>query len=80
MNGAKFPFLSILTLIFITLKLTDEIGWSWWWVLSPIWIPLVIMLLLFALGGALTMTDTRRQRMAAARRRQERLSRRARPR
>ena len=28
-----------LTLIFIVLKLTNVIAWSWWWVLSPIWIP-----------------------------------------
>lgn len=28
-------FLPILTLIFITLKLTGYIDWSWWWVLSP---------------------------------------------
>jgi hypothetical protein len=34
----KIPnlFLSILTLLFITLKLTGLITWSWWWVLSPI--------------------------------------------
>ena len=28
-----------LTLIFIVLKLTNVIAWSWWWVLSPIWSP-----------------------------------------
>jgi hypothetical protein len=41
---SSFPFLSILTLIFITLKLTGYIAWSWWWVLSPLWIPLAIIL------------------------------------
>jgi hypothetical protein len=40
----SFPFLSILTLIFITLKLTGYIAWSWWWVLSPLWIPFAIIL------------------------------------
>lgn len=34
-----FPFLPILTLIFITLKLVGYIDWSWGWVLSPILIP-----------------------------------------
>ena len=29
----------ILFLIFMTLKLMDEIDWSWWWVTSPLWIP-----------------------------------------
>ena len=28
-------FTEVLTLIFITLKLTGYIDWSWWWVLSP---------------------------------------------
>lgn len=44
---ASFPFLSVLLLIFITLKLTGYIAWSWWWVLSPFWIPLVILSVIF---------------------------------
>lgn len=35
-------FLGTLTLIFITLKLIGTVTWSWWWVLSPIWIPLAV--------------------------------------
>ena len=31
-----------LTLVFIVLKLVGVINWSWVWVLSPIWIALVI--------------------------------------
>jgi hypothetical protein len=42
-----FPFLPTLTLIFITLKLIGYINWSWWWVLSPILIPLGIMIVDF---------------------------------
>ena len=30
----------ILFFIYLTLKLTDTISWSWWWVTSPLWIPL----------------------------------------
>lgn len=33
-------FPSLLLLLFIALKLTGCIGWSWWWVLSPALIPL----------------------------------------
>jgi len=33
-----------LTLIFVTLKLVGFITWSWWWVLSPIWIDAGIFL------------------------------------
>ena len=42
-NSDSFPFLGILTLIFITLKLTGYITWSWWWVLSPVWISFSFM-------------------------------------
>ena len=31
-------FVGLLTILFIGLKLTHYIDWSWWWVLSPIWI------------------------------------------
>ena len=31
-------FGSLLALLFIGLKLGGVITWSWWWVLSPIWI------------------------------------------
>jgi hypothetical protein len=37
-------FALVLTLVFIVLKLTDQIDWSWWWVLSPLWIPLALVL------------------------------------
>lgn len=42
-------FVGLLTIVFITLKLTDFIDWSWWWVLSPIWISLILLVLI--LGG-----------------------------
>ena len=35
-------FCSLLCLLFITLKLTGVISWSWWWVLSPLLIPIGI--------------------------------------
>ena len=28
----------VLLIVFIVLKLCGVIHWSWWWVLSPIWI------------------------------------------
>ena len=49
-SGIKFT--SVLVLIFITLKLTGNITWSWWWVFSPWWIGIALsfILFLFALG------------------------------
>lgn len=42
-------FVGLLTIVFITLKLTGVIDWLWWWVLSPLWIgPLVAIVLFFA--------------------------------
>ena len=41
--GLNFP--TVLTLVFITLKLTGFINWSWWWVLSPFYIPIVILII-----------------------------------
>jgi hypothetical protein len=29
--------------VFLILKLTGNIDWSWWWVTSPLWLPLVIL-------------------------------------
>ena len=46
-------FGGILCVLFIGLKLTGHIAWSWWWVLSPMWIPLVVILVLCALLGLL---------------------------
>ena len=29
----------ILFIVFLVLKLTNTIAWSWWWVSAPLWIP-----------------------------------------
>ena len=36
------PFL---TAVFILLKVTGVVDWTWWWVFSPLWIPVVAILL-----------------------------------
>lgn len=38
-------FTGLLTIVFIVLKLTKVISWSWLWVLSPLWISLALILL-----------------------------------
>ena len=40
-NGG-IGFSGLLAIVFIALKLTGYIAWSWWWVLSPLWIPAAI--------------------------------------
>ena len=36
---------TLLTVAFVVLKLCNVISWSWWWVLSPIWIPIAITII-----------------------------------
>jgi hypothetical protein len=40
-------FLSVLTLTFIVLKLTGQLAWSWFWVLSPLLVHLVPYCVIF---------------------------------
>ena len=42
-------FGGLLTILFIGLKLGGVINWSWWWVLSPIWLPIAVLLFIVAL-------------------------------
>ena len=41
----------ILFLIFMTLKLTGHITWSWWYVTLPLWGPLLLVIAIFAIAG-----------------------------
>lgn len=46
-NSSKggIGFCGLLAIVFIVLKLLKIITWSWFWVLSPLWIPLGIILI-----------------------------------
>jgi hypothetical protein len=48
-SSSGIGFFGLLTIVFITLKLLEKIDWSWWWVLSPVWIPTGVAVL-FILG------------------------------
>ena len=48
-------FCSLLAILFIGLKLTNYIDWSWWWVLSPLWLPLAIIIGFMMVVGVLAM-------------------------
>lgn len=47
-RGYGKMILALLATLFIGLKLTGFIAWSWLWVLAPIWGPLVGYLLFLA--------------------------------
>ena len=44
-SGIGLP--GVLFVVFLVLKLTGNIDWSWWWVTSPIWIPLLAAVAIF---------------------------------
>ncbi len=46
-SSGGIGFTGLLTILFIALKLLNKIDWSWWWVLSPIWIMTIIVILVF---------------------------------
>jgi len=41
MHNVSAPFL--LFLVFLTLKLTGYITWSWVWVIAPLWVPIIVV-------------------------------------
>lgn len=43
-KSSGIGFCGLLAISFIVLKLTNYINWSWWWVLSPLCIPLAVAL------------------------------------
>ena len=48
-------FCDVLLIIFIVLKLCKVINWSWWWVLSPFWIPLGLAVILLLISAVLKL-------------------------
>ena len=52
--GCSFGSLPVgLTILFVGLKLTGYIDWSWWWFVSPLWIELVLMVVVLAVLGVI---------------------------
>lgn len=50
-NNTGIGFAGMLTILFIGLKLTHYIDWSWWWVLSPIWGSFVLAIVIALLAA-----------------------------
>lgn len=40
---------AVLFIVFLVLKLTDVIDWSWWWVTSPLWISAALFIIIMSL-------------------------------
>jgi hypothetical protein len=51
-------FAGLLAILFIGLKLGGVIDWSWWWVLSPIWITFAVVAVILAVVlAAIAVSD-----------------------
>jgi len=48
-SGTGLSLSAVLFIVFLVLKLTGNIDWSWWWVTSPLWIPLALGLAIVGL-------------------------------
>lgn len=51
--------MGLLTILFIGLKLTEVITWSWWWVIAPMWLGAVLAVL-FAVAFAIYLRVIKR--------------------
>lgn len=54
----------LLGVVFVVLKLTGFIDWSWWWVTAPFWggfaIFIIVLLALLGVSGILSMVNSKR--------------------
>lgn len=48
-KSGGISFLGLLAILFIGLKLTGYVTWSWWLVLLPLYLPFVVVLAVFAI-------------------------------
>lgn len=60
-NSNGIGFFGLLQLIFITLKLVGVLSWSWLWVLSPTWIGLLLITIIYVIWIILYKTAKRRK-------------------
>lgn len=58
-SGGGIGFGGALTVLFVGLKLTHYIDWSWWWVLSPLWIGFGMLLAIMAVAAIIAVVTTR---------------------
>ena len=54
MKNSGISLGTVLFLVFLVLKLTEKIDWSWWWVTSPIWIPVALVFVMAIIVGIIT--------------------------
>jgi len=59
-KGKGLSVSTVVLIIFLILKIAKLVTWSWWWILSPIWIPFIIVIL-YAVFVSIFKTKKRRK-------------------
>lgn len=55
-SAGSLPLLvMLLFIVFLVLRLTNEIDWSWWWVTSPLWLSALAFVAFAAVGGGIAL-------------------------
>ncbi len=54
-TSSGVTFASLLFLLFLALKLTHVIDWSWWWITAPLWGPFVIVVVALIIITVITV-------------------------
>ena len=49
-SSCRIDLGTVLTIIFVVLKLLGVISWSWVWVLSPLWISVALAIIIFIIS------------------------------
>lgn len=55
LSGAVF-------IVFLVLKLTKVIDWSWWWVTAPLWMPIAVAIIGFAIWVAFEIRRSKKRK------------------
>lgn len=58
-SSSGIGFSGLLTILFIALKLLGKIDWSWWWVLSPLWITAAFVIVILIIAGLIALAVSR---------------------
>ena len=56
--GGGMGICSVLTIVFVVLKLTGVISWKWVWVIAPTWIPLAIVIVCLVILGIVKYSES----------------------
>lgn len=53
MKSTGLGIFEVLGIVFVALKLTGVIGWSWWAVTSPFWMPILVVFVIYLVLAAI---------------------------